>query len=230
MPSTQTERAAPGRALSRQTMSVQVADDLRRRILSGELSEGLQLKQEQLALEFGISKVPVREALSLLEAEGFVIQQFHRGAVVAGLSPGQLMELFEIRAQLESWLFETAMVKATAADIEVATQAADLIAASNDPAVLPTLNRAFHEALYRPADKTYAQDLVNKMHGQLDRYVRLQFSLLRHQKDLAVDEHAELLRLYTARDPRAGLTMRKHIMSAAEQLASVLDNRSQSAA
>ncbi len=220
------ETEVRGRVVLRQTMATQVADDLRRRILSGELAEGTQLKQVQLAEEFGISKIPVREALQQLEAEGFVAQQFHRGAVVAGLSAGQVIELFELRAQIEGWLFETAMLRATSEDIAIAQYAAHQLENSNDPALLTTLNRKFHEALYLPAQKTYALDLVRKMYDQLDRYVRLQFSLGK-QKEEAVDDHAELLRLYIGRDPQAKEAMSLHIMRAAEQLATLLGSRSQ---
>jgi len=215
--------------LQRQAMAGQVADDLRRRILSGELPEGRQLKQEQLAAEFGISKVPVREALHQLEAEGFIVQQFHRGAVVAGLSPSQVMELFELRAEIESWLLGVAMRQATAEDVADAKRAAGLIEQSDNPAVHPNLNWKFHEALYRPARKEYALDVVRKMHGQLDRYVRLQFTLVT-QKEQVIREHLELLQLYAAREPRAKKALRLHIMRAAEQLASRLHGRSQSPA
>lgn len=216
---------APTARLRRQTMSAQVADDLRRRILSGELPEGRQLKQEQLAEEFGISKVPVREALAQLEAEGFVIQNFHRGAVVAGLSPGQVLEMFEVRAQLEVWLLGLAMPKATEEDLATAQRVAEEAQQAGDPSLYPTLNWRFHEALYRPAGRDYALDLVRKMHSQLDRYVRLQYALAT-TKDEVAREHAELLALYAARKPKAMDTLRHHIMSAVERLASRLDGKS----
>ncbi len=210
--------------LRRQAMSGEVADDLRRRILSGELPEGRQLKQEQLASEFGISKVPVREALAQLEAEGFVTQNFHRGAVVAGLSPNQAMEMFELRSQIEVWLLGLAMQAATAEDVaEVARIAAETEQAT-DPALYPDLNWRFHEALYRPAQREYALDLVRRMHSQLERFVRLQFTLA-IRKEEVVREHAALLALYAAKKPKALETLRRHIMTSAERLASCLDRK-----
>ena len=95
---------APKRPLKRQATASQVADELRRRILSGEIPAGTQLPQEQLAADFGVSKVPVREALFQLEAEGFVTQQFHRTAIVSGLEPDEITQIFELRCQIESWL------------------------------------------------------------------------------------------------------------------------------
>ncbi len=210
--------------LRRQTMSGEVADDLRRRILSGELPEGRQLKQEQLASEFGISKVPVREALAQLEAEGFVTQNFHRGAVVAGLSPNQAMEMFELRSQIEVWLLGLAMKAATAEDIAAVGRVAEETERASDPALYPDLNWRFHEALYKPARREYALDLVRKMHSQLERFVRLQFTLT-IQKEEVVREHAGLLALYAAKKPRALEALRRHIMTSAECLASRLDRK-----
>ena len=217
-----TER--PGLQLRRQTMSGQVADDLRRRIMRGELPEGLQLKQEQLASEFGISKVPVREALHQLEAEGFVIQQFHRGAVVAGLSPGKMIELFELRAELEPWLLSLAVPLATEENASEAEQVLAEAEQSDDPAEWPALNRRFHAALYRPAGKDYTLDLVCKLHDQLDRYVRLQYALV-NRKEEAMSEHLALLDMFKAKAPAAKAMLRLHILKAASDLKEVLAKR-----
>lgn len=207
--------------VQRQTMSEQVVTELRRRILLGELEEGAQLRQEQLATEFGISKVPVREALAQLEAEGFVIQQFHKGAIVAGLSPNQIMEVFELRTQIEVWLIELAMENATAVDVEKAQGIAEAIGLTNDAAAYPELNWKFHEALYKPSKRDFALDYIKKLHAQIERYVRMQFSLA-VQKETVVREHAELLRLYAKKDKKAKEALKGHIMGSAKQLATRL--------
>ena len=93
-------------ALQRKTTTARVVALLRDQILSGALPEGLQLRQEKLAAELGVSRVPIREALHQLEAEGLVLQESHKGAVVSGLSIDDLEETYEIRARLETWLLE----------------------------------------------------------------------------------------------------------------------------
>lgn len=207
--------------LPRQGMAGQVADDLRRRILSGELATGTQLLQEQLASEFGISKVPIREALHQLEAEGFVIQQFHRGATVAGLSPDEIMEVFELRAQIEVWLLELAMAKATLNDVIIARGWAQKIAMAEDPAEFPELNWQFHEALYRPAGKPFVLEHLRKLHSHAERYVRMQLSP-DLDKEEVIRGHEELLELYARKDPRAKERLLKHIIGFAEQLTKYL--------
>jgi len=81
-----------------------VVERLREKILSGELQEGEQLRQEAIAAEFEISRIPVREALSHLAGEGLVKIVGNRGAVVAALSPDEIMQLFETRAVLEKYM------------------------------------------------------------------------------------------------------------------------------
>lgn len=212
-----TTAARPQEKFKRQPYAVQVADELRRRILAGEISEGTQLMQEQLASEFGISKVPVREALFQLEAEGYVVQQFHRGAVVAGLSPAQLMELFELRAEIEAWLLGLAMKSATAADIASATGIAAKLSATDDPDEAWDLNWRFHEALYQPANKPFVVSHLRKLHSQTARYVRMQYAVALNRDKIRA-EHEELLARYTRSDVSTVKALREHILHAARQL------------
>lgn len=207
--------------LTRQGMAGQVADELRHRILSGELSEGVQLLQEQLASEFGISKVPVREALHQLAAEGFVVQEFHRGATVAGLSPDEVMEVFELRTQIEVWLLGLGMAAATDADVDNARKLAQMIDELQDPAGFPDLNWRFHEALYLPAGKPFVLDYLKRLHSQSQRYVRMQLSPALDKGEV-IHGHAEILDLYARKDPAAFDRLRVHIMGFAEQLTDYL--------
>jgi DNA-binding GntR family transcriptional regulator len=211
--------------LRKRTMSSLVADALRERILNGVLKEGDQLRQEHLAAEFGLSKIPVREALQQLEAEGFITTEFHKGAVVAGLSADEVMEIFELRAVLEGWLIELAMKNATPADAKLATKHNTEIRKSVDRAVFPTLNWKVHEALYLPARKTIALDNARRLYMQTERYVRMQFSIAVNVKDV-VAEHAEIISMYEAKDKRCSETLRSHILDAAHRLTEVLKSSS----
>lgn len=211
--------------LQRQAMAAQVANELRRRILAGELPEGTQLLQEQLATEFGISKVPIREALHQLEAEGFVLQQFHRGATVAGLSPAEIMQVFELRTQIEVWLLELGMAVATLDDVMKARELANKIAQAPDPETFAELNWQFHEAMYMPACKPLVLEHLRKLHSQAERYVRMQLSPDLNKEEV-IQGHEELLELYARKDPRAMERLRKHILGFAEQLTAYLMRQS----
>ena len=141
--------------LKRQTMAGQVAEKLRSRILNREYNTGLQLIREQLASEFGVSKVPIREALHLLEAEGLVSQEFHRGAIVSGMSPQQLMETFELRAEIECWLIGLALAHIIPDVIEAARAQNVLFLETQDSIKAWDYNWKFHETLYVVADKPF---------------------------------------------------------------------------
>ena len=95
--------------IPRQSLGAAVVERLRDKILGGELLEGEQLRQDAIAAEFQISRIPVREALSHLAAEGLVTLVANRGAVVSALSPEEIMELFETRAVLECYMLRCAI-------------------------------------------------------------------------------------------------------------------------
>ena len=94
------------KSLQHRTIAAAVADSLRHRILDGDFKAGFPLRQDALAGEFGVSRIPIREALMQLEAEGLVKIHPHRGAIVSELSTDEVQELFELRALLEPRLRE----------------------------------------------------------------------------------------------------------------------------
>src|SRR3954452_18423078 len=104
------------RPIERRTIAAEAAEILRRRILSGEIRGGQPLRQEQIAQEMGVSRIPLREALKQLEAEGFVTIAPHKGAVVSTLSAEEAEELFALRLQLELWLLREAIPRMREAD------------------------------------------------------------------------------------------------------------------
>lgn len=104
--------------IPRQCLGAAVVERLREKILSGELREGEQLRQDAIATEFQISRIPVREALSHLAAEGLVTLVANRGAVVSALSPEEMMELFETRAVLECYMLRCAIPRMKPEDFQ----------------------------------------------------------------------------------------------------------------
>ncbi|HWJ13798.1 MAG TPA: GntR family transcriptional regulator, partial [Gemmatimonadaceae bacterium] len=143
--------AAP---LQRQTVASMTVEALRERILRGDYPEGEPLRQDALADELGVSRIPVREALRQLEAEGLVTFSPHRGAVVSTLSLEEIEELFELRADIECELLRRAIPNTGA---EHLTRANDLLdefdaaLADRESERWGPLNWRFHSALYAPA-------------------------------------------------------------------------------
>src|SRR5215469_11054122 len=97
----------------RRTASEAVAESLRSAIRSGQLEDGAELNQVALAEHFGVSRVPVREAMRQLQAEGWITAPAHHRAVVRAVSLESIIEIFEVRAMLEVHLVSKAIPKLT---------------------------------------------------------------------------------------------------------------------
>src|SRR3569832_1703148 len=104
------------RPIARRTVAADAAEILRQRILTGDLRSGQPIRQEQIAQELGVSRIPLREALKPLEAEGFVTIEPHKGAVVSTLSLADVAEQVEPRVHLETWLLRDAIPRMREAD------------------------------------------------------------------------------------------------------------------
>lgn len=211
--------------ITRRTVTDEVVSRLRASILSGSLAEGTALRQDALAAELGVSRIPVREALAQLEAEGLVRLEPHRGAFVMALAPEEVAELFEMRAALEPALLRRAIPRQTPADLDEATVALDAFEsalAAGDADRWGELNWRFHEALYRPAGRTRTLRLVQELNNNVGRYVRLHLGLdgVRPHADA---DHRELLALCRASEAEAAAwLLARHIEDAAAALTAQL--------
>jgi DNA-binding GntR family transcriptional regulator len=206
-----------GKSIDRKTTVDLVADELRKRIIAGELVEGEPLLQEHLASDLGVSRIPIREALRQLEAEGLVTISSHRGGIVSELSLAEIKELFEARACLETWLLSVAVPEMTSADLHAAeTMAKKML--TGEVAHWGDLNWKFHEALYMPARRPQTMLMVKRLHHNIDRYLRLQITLTSGWQK-AQEEHLNIVDLCRAKDARrAAAALDTHIMAAANEL------------
>lgn len=216
-----TAAASSGR-LVRKTAVELVVDALRDRILNGQLAPGSQLRQEALAEELGVSRIPLREAFRLLSSEGFVELQPHRGAFVSLLSTAEVEELFQVRMHLEPWLLYEAATRISEATLAEAEQ----VVYDMDRAHLADwgrLNWQLHEILYRAAEKPNALAIVKALHDKSERYFRFQVVNTPIRKQ-AHEEHLQMIALCRQRKPRqASDALEQHIRDAAEQILRVVE-------
>ena len=199
-------------AIKRETTSQQVAEVLRRRILSGELAEGQGIRQEAIAQELGVSRLPVREALVLLEMQGLVTNAKYKGAVVASLSSDEIEEIYALRGLLESFLLEKAIPHIDEATLQ---QAEAILEQSRDVESIEhwvELNWQFHRTLYQASGMQLALKTLEQILARSDRYFRLQRSMSEHLKDTNEEQHRNIIALLRAGDARAVVVaMREHI-------------------
>nr|WP_298681880.1 GntR family transcriptional regulator [uncultured Dongia sp.] len=213
--------------ISKRTMADEVADVLRGRILSGRLTAGEPIRQEHVAKELGVSRIPLREALSQLAAEGFVTLTAHKGAVVAPLSLAEVEELFELRLMLEDGLLARAIPHMGKGDFAALDALIDESRAPDGLQRWGALNWRFHEVMYLPADRPVTLKLLKRVHDNIDRYLRLEIAMSVEGRNRGYREHQELVDLARARDiDGARALLRRHIKATADNLRTTLQARS----
>lgn len=207
--------------IPRQTVARLTLERLRAKILRGDYAEGAPLRQDALAAELGVSRIPVREALRQLETEGLVTFSPHVGAVVSSLSLNEIMELFELRAQIESELLRRAVTRLDNVQLARAAEVLDAYEAAfreRDVARWGELNWKFHATLLEAAGRPLTMGLLQNLHNQSDRYTRLQLALT-HGEVRADEEHRAILEAVRARETgRACALLRGHILGAGRSL------------
>jgi DNA-binding GntR family transcriptional regulator len=192
--------------LSRSTTAADVAKILRKRILAGAYSEDQFIRQETIAQELGVSRIPVREALTLLVAEGLLIREKYRGAVVPKLSLTEIDEIYALRLMIESYLLRSAISRITPAQIAhlqaVITQSRN----TQDMSEWAGLNVDFHRALYEAADKPLSMQLLDNLLVRADRYLKMQRVLSTDTQQESDAEHQRVLDFVIAGDVDGAVT------------------------
>ena len=151
------------------TAAEKVTYNLRLAILSGELVAGSQIRQEEVATRYQVSRMPVREAFRQLEAQGLLEVYPNQGAYVTVLSEQEIREIYELRILLETEAVRRAVPAFTAI---VAIQADALIQQSElveDSAQFAELDQAFHTKIYQPTERPRLLDLINTHRNQVTR-------------------------------------------------------------
>lgn len=215
--------------IPRQSLAAAVVERLRERIVNGELREGQQLRQDAIAADFQISRIPVREALSHLAAEGLIKIVANRGAVVSALSPEEIGELFETRAVLECYMLRQAIPNLQKQDFEraeeVLQQFEESLEDESEAKSWGQWNWLFHSALYAPAKRPVMMGILKTLNHNCDRYTRLHLVFTRNLH-LAGEAHRKLLDACRTRDAQiASDALWSHIMDAGQYLKEFIARR-----
>jgi len=200
---------------------------LRDAIITGELPANSQLRQEEIAESYGVSRMPVRQAIDMLAVEGWVEQRPHRGAFVASLDPDDALELFDLRLAVETLAIQRSFPRLTDAQIATIDQAlAALEAGAGDT---PVLHQSFHMALYAAAGPRIQRVMIQQL-DSVQRYLRFEKAAL-HVSDADRDEHRALAEAARRRDVDAGLAiLRDHLAGGGAGIARSLRDRQSEAA
>ena len=195
----------------------ELSDTLRDAILRGDLPAGSQLRQDRLASELGVSKIPVREALQRLAAEGLATFDANRGFSVTSLKAEDAEEIYGLRAVLEPVLLERAIPLLSIVDLAKAE-----LALSKDEGAIPETNWHFHRALYAPAGWDRALRMVRTLHTAVAPYLLVYLDDPRSAQASAT-QHRDLLEYCRVGDSGSALAvLSEHLSSAKRYLVRAL--------
>jgi DNA-binding GntR family transcriptional regulator len=225
--------------ISSPTMTSSVARLLRQAILDGALPGGTVIRQEEVARKFGVSRVPIREALLKLEGEGLVETQPRRGVVVTVLSTDDFEEILEMRFALESLAIERAAQRFTPlhseAAMQIVEQAREALKRSQHADLAKEfesrwgeLNWVFHRRLYEPANRPRLLASIENLQQLFARHLRMHIAAPDAQAEppagalredaaanltewsAVLDEHEQMVLACSSHDVPAAVALLKH--------------------
>lgn len=193
--------------------AVLIAEALRKAIMRGTLKSEQPLRQDEIAAEFGVSKIPVREALFQLEAEGLVTFYRNRGAMVSALSPTEAHEIYLMRVALEAVALRQAIPRLKTADFIKAESILKTIDHETEPFKWSELNWEFHTTLYQAANLPRLMDMVRTLHVNVARYFVVYQAMA--YRDTSQGEHYAILKACQQQDSETACRYLEQHLSAA---------------
>ncbi|MFD1625553.1 GntR family transcriptional regulator [Azospirillum griseum] len=200
------ERSEP-----RQNRADQLRDLIEEDIASGRLAPGSRLEESALAERFNVSRTPVREALAQLASAGLVEMRPRQGAVVAVLSLDNIIEMFEVMADLEALCAELCARRMTPeeqARLQAAHERCGAVSDNGDVEAYYQANREFHDIIYIGSHNRHLEEMTRALRNRVSSYRRLQ---LRHPGRMRRSwaEHDAIVRAIIAGDPAAARDITK---------------------
>lgn len=211
-----TEKAAEKKA-RKGDRAADLAFSIRQAIITGEFEPGSPLRQEELAKTYNASRMPVREALRMLNAEGLIRIYPNRSAVVAPIDALELRENYEMREAAERLAVKLAIPQLSNAQIDAAALIQEQIDAC-EPGAFGALNKQFHQTLYQPCQRPRLLAHISGLHDIAERYLRFTIAKLGYT-ELSAREHRDLLEACYQRDLERALAITSaHIVEAGRTL------------
>jgi len=204
-----------------------IEERLRSAILDGRLPPGTAVRQQELATLFGVSRMPVREALRQLEAQSLLKVEMHKGAVVAPLIGEDAVDTYALRVLLETEALRQSIPLLDASDIASARGYIQQLENETRHAEIGRLNRLFHMALYSKATNKKLLRLIEDELNEEERFLRFHLSSMGLGK-LTQDDHNELVNAASDKSVDVAITvLEKHLNSGASVIRKYLDSQLQ---
>ncbi len=203
--------------MAHESSAARIAAQLRTEILHGDVAPGAKLAQVGLADRFGVSRIPVRDALAILAGEGLVQPLSNATAIVTGMSVEELQELYDLRLAIEPRTTAIAVPNVGRADILYMRKQLATMAEPVDGRTWLAANTEFHAAVYRRANRPRTIELIEQLRRLTDRYVYLHLGVAGQARQIG-SEHEAILAAVERRDAAATARL------TSEHLATAHDN------
>ena len=194
--------------------SAKIRDSLEQRIVEGELGNGKRLDETELSNFYGVSRTPVREALQRLAESGLAEHLPRRGTFVRSPSLSQLVEMFEVMAELECMAIRLAARRATSNDIDALekdNETCRAAVAANDTKKYYEINARLHGRIYQMSGNSFLANEARRLHDRLRPFRRLQLRVRGRMEESMAEHDIILAALRDGDADRAVETMKKHI-------------------
>lgn len=202
-----------------------IAEELRNRILSGELGPNVRVTQRDLALHAGRSPMAARDAIKLLMAEGLIVQQGSKTIVVAPADLQDFQEIMELRILTEPLALELSIPRLGPEDLAEVRSWLALSGTTDCPREMVENHWGFHRALYRRAGRRRLLALIEHQHGLLMRYLLPQWAVLGVMRNWGEDECALMELVDQRRAEEAAEWLRCDLRTATDRVMQVPPNR-----
>lgn len=206
-------------------LSHTVLDALRTMISTGRLEQGEHLKEAEIAGALGVSRGPVREALTQLANEGFVELRRHRGAFVVELTRADIIEVYTLRLAVERLAVERTAERMTPellAELDAVLDRMKRVDADYQAQAVTQLDLQFHDLLYRAADHRRLQSSWQHIRSQVEFFLTARNDSFRDFLEVGYAEHAQLRDAIAKGDPAlAAAAIQTHLEGAYHRLLTI---------
>jgi DNA-binding GntR family transcriptional regulator len=196
-----------------ESAAVRVASELRSEILRGDIAPGSRLSQQITAERFGVSRIPVRDALQILVGDGLVHPTSNATAVVAGISIAELQELYELREAIEPLATQIAVPNVGRADHLTMRRQLQVMEEHADTRTWLAANADFHAAVYRHSNRPRMIELVERLRRLTDRYMYVHLEVVGQTEHLTAEHLGILAAVENGDSALAARLTRDHLAS-----------------
>ena len=194
-------------------LSERISDEIRRAVISGDLEPGSRVRQEELAAQFGASRIPVREALRRLESEGLVTLVPNSGAWIAKVDVAECIEIYKIRERLEALAIAESVPRLTDGDLHALHKLTSAVEGAAEVETFLRLDRELHLLSYSRAEMPRLLDMIERFWNTTQHYRRAYFKLIKRSGQWVIHaEHRLMMEAIRRRDAEeAGRIVQGHI-------------------